>query len=268
MDVESKTPTPGAQSVRRALSVLRLVAETQERGIRLVDLVAGTGLNRPTVHRLLQVLREEGVVEQNADTRRYRVGAELALLGMARGNRFPIRGIAESFLDELAAKVGDTVFLTIRQGSDSVAIDRVTGHYPIQVLATETGVRRPLGAGVAGVAILASLPPDEALALANGNARRLARLGMTVAGLQARVEDARAIGYAWAPIGLVPNTSAVAVPVLDEHGSPLAAVTVAAMSDRLSERRLVTVVMALRDTARRIARRRIELDGRRAGSRS
>ncbi|MBA2964999.1 MULTISPECIES: IclR family transcriptional regulator [Ramlibacter] len=264
MDAESKSSTRGAQSLRRALAVLRLVAETQERGIRLVDLVAGTGLNRPTVHRMLQVLREEGVVEQDGETRRYRVGAELALLGMARGSRFPIRGVAEPFLYELAAKVGDTVFLTIRQGGDSVAIDRVTGNYPIQVLATETGVRRPLGAGVAGVVILASLPGAEATALAAGNARRLTRLGLTVAGLQERVEEARALGYAWAPMGVVPNTSAVAVPVVDELGKPLAAVTVAAMADRLSRERLPVVVTALRDTARRIARRRSELDGRRA----
>lgn len=263
MDVKSNAPTQGAQSLRRALAVLRLVAETQEHGIRLVDLVAGTGLNRPTVHRLLQVLREEGVVEQDEDTRRYRVGAELALLGMARGNRFPIRGIAEPFLHELAAKVGDTVFLTIRQGADSVAIDRVTGRYPIQVLATETGVRRPLGVGVAGVVMLASMPPAEAVALISGNARRLARLGMTVAGLQARVAQARAIGYAWAPSGVVPNTSAVSVPVLDERGEALAAVTVAAMADRLSDDRLTEVVAALQDTVRRIARRRKELAVRR-----
>ncbi|MBO9512588.1 MAG: IclR family transcriptional regulator [Variovorax sp.] len=264
MDAESKTATQGAQSLRRAIAVLRLVAETQERGIRLVDLVAGTGLNRPTVHRMLQVLREEGVVEQDEETRRYRVGAELALLGMARGNRFPIRGIAEPFLHELAAKVGDTVFLTIRQGADSVAIDRVTGNYPIQVLATETGVRRPLGVGVAGVVMLASLPPAEATALASGNARRMARLGLTVAGLQARVAEARALGYAWAPSGVVPNTSAVSVPLLDEQGKALAAVTVAAMADRLSDGRLAMVVAALRDTARRIARRRSELEARRS----
>jgi DNA-binding IclR family transcriptional regulator len=87
---------------------------------------------------------------------------------------------------------------------------------------------------------------------------------MTVAGLQVRVEEARACGYAWAPMGVVPNTSAVAVPVLDERGTPLAAVTVAAMADRLSERRLATAVGALRDTARRIARRRAQLEGARA----
>lgn len=263
MDVKSKTATQGAQSLRRALAVLRLVAETQEQGIRLVDLVEGTGLNRPTVHRMLQVLREEGVVEQDEETRRYRVGTELALLGMARGNRFPIRGIAEPFLHDLAAKVGDTVFLTIRQGADSIAIERVTGRYPIQVLATETGVRRPLGVGVAGVVMLASLPAAEAMALIGGNARRLSRLGVTVAGLHKRVTEARERGYAWAPIGVVPNTSAVSVPVLDEYGQALAAVTVAAMADRLSDGRLVEVVAALQDTVRRIARRRKELAVRR-----
>ena len=260
MDVKSNIPTQGAQSLRRALAVLRLVSETQEHGMRLVDLVAATGLNRPTVHRLLQVLREERVVEQDEETRRYRVGTELALLGMARGNRFPIRGIARPFLNEVAAKVGDTVFLTIRQGADSIAIDRVTGGYPIQVLATEVGVRRPLGVGVAGVVMLACMPLDEAIALVSGNARRLARLGLTVAGLQARVDEARTFGYAWAPRGVVPSTSAVSVPVLDERGEALAAVTVAAMVDRLSDGRLTEVVAALQDAAWRIARRRKELE--------
>jgi DNA-binding IclR family transcriptional regulator len=264
MDAESKTHTQGAQSLRRALAVLRLVAETQERGIRLVDLVAGTGLNRPTVHRMLQVLREEGMVEQDHETRRYRVGAEVALLGMARGNRFPIRGVAEPFLYELAQKVGDTVLLTIRQGRDSIAIDRITGSYPIQVLAIQTGVRRPIGAGIAGVAILASLPSAEVTALAISNARRLARLGVSVPELQARVEQARVLGYAWAPIGLVPKTSAVSVPLLDEHGNPLAAVTLSAMAERLSEQRLASIVAALKDTVRRIARRRLELERQRS----
>lgn len=262
MDAESKTLTQGAQSLRRALAVLRIVAETQERGIRLVDLVEGTGFNRPTVHRMLQVLREEGVIEQDSETRRYRVGAELALLGMARGNRFPIRGIAEPFLHELADKVGDTVFLTIRQGCDSIAINRVTGSYAIQVLATETGVRRPLGAGVAGVAILASLPAVQAVDITSRNARRLARLGVSVETLQARVEEARALNYAWAPIGVVPNTSAVAIPILDEHFSPLAAVTVVGMTERLHERRLAGVVAALRDTSQQISKRHKELRAR------
>ncbi|HSV46944.1 MAG TPA: helix-turn-helix domain-containing protein, partial [Ramlibacter sp.] len=38
----------GGQSVRRALAVLRLVASGQERGVRLTDIAAMSGLSRPT----------------------------------------------------------------------------------------------------------------------------------------------------------------------------------------------------------------------------
>jgi DNA-binding IclR family transcriptional regulator len=255
VDVDVKPPAAGAQSLRRALALLRQVAAAQEQGIRLVDLVAATGLNRPTVHRMLQVLREESVVEQDLETRRYKIGPELALLGMARGDRFPIGKLAEPYLQQVSQKVGDTVFLTVRQGRDSVGIRRITGHYPIQVLATEVGVRRPLGAGVAGVAILATLPAGEATTLVHDNARRLATLGITPAAMEQRIARARTEGYAWAPVGLVPGTSAISVAVVGGDGQAVAAVSVAAMATRLSRERLMPVVAALLDAARQIAKR-------------
>lgn len=250
----------GAQTVRRALAVLRLVASAQEQGARLTDLVLASGFSRPTVHRLLQVLREEGVVEQDSSTRRYKIGPELTLLGMARGNRFPIRAIAEPSLRQLSQKVGDTVFLTVRQGSDSVGIDRVTGHYPIQVLVTQVGIRRPLGVGVAGVAILSTLDPEEATSIVRANQRRLAVHSLSVTGMEERIACARERGFAWAPKGLVPGTSAVSVPVLSKKGVALAAVSVAAMAPRLSSDRLPLVVEALREAACRIALRHEEIE--------
>ena len=43
----------GAQSVRRALAVLRLVATGQDGGVRLTDVAQMSGLTAPTAHRLL-----------------------------------------------------------------------------------------------------------------------------------------------------------------------------------------------------------------------
>ncbi len=251
--------TDGAQSLRRAVVLLRLVAEGQEHGVRLVDLATASGLNRPTIHRMLRVLCEECLVEQDVDSRRYRIGAELTLLGMARSNRIPVRGIAEPFLHQLSDKVGDTVFLTVRQGADSVGIDRITGRYPIQVLATEIGVRRPLGLGVAGVAILAALDVKESEMLIKGNQRRLAAHGFTVAAMDERVARARDLGFAWAPTGLIPGTSAISVAVCDDEGEVIAAVSVAAMAHRLTDDRFALVLEALRETAREIVRRRMKL---------
>ncbi|OZI40037.1 IclR family transcriptional regulator [Bordetella genomosp. 5] len=249
----------GAQTVRRALALLRLVACGQERGVRLVDLERMSGLNRPTVHRLLKTLIQEGAVEQDAATRRYLIGPEVSLLGLARTRRFPLLTLAEPYLAELADQVGDTVFLSIRHGHDSICIGRCTGHHPIQVLSIEVGVRRPLGVGVSGVALLANLDPALSRVLVEDNAARLGVLGERVDDILARVEQARERGLAHAPAGLMPGTSAVALPILTPAGEALGAVTVTAMAERLAPQRFGMVTARMRETAAAIAARHAQL---------
>ncbi len=245
----------GAQSVRRAVAILRVLASGQERGARLTDIVEETGLNRPTVHRLLRALAAEGAVEQDPATRRYMVGQEISLLGLARSARFPVRTIADPYLRHLADEVGDTVFLTIRSGVDSICIDRKTGDYPVKVLSLEVGARRPLGVGVAGVALLASLPPAEAAAIAEANGQRFAAHGLTAAKVLDRVRAARARGHAYAESGIVKGTSAAAVAIRGPDDEAVAAIAVAALSDRLAGRRLRPVLEAMREQAGRVSRR-------------
>lgn len=253
----------GAQTVRRALSILRLVACGQERGVRLIDLVRMSGLNRPTVHRLLKTLIQEGAVEQDTDTRRYLIGPEISLLGLARTRRFPLLTVADPYLRELADEVGDTVFLSIRHGHDSICIGRHTGHHPIQVLSIEVGVRRPLGLGVSGVALLACLSPEESTSLVQQNATRLEVQGEHAHDVLASVEQARALGgLAHKPAGLMPGTSAVAVPITGTDGQALGAVTVTAMAERLAERRFPMVVERMRQAAAAIAARHARVSDR------
>ena len=57
-------PRQGAQAIRRALAVLRILAAGREDGVPLAEVVRATGLTRPTVHRIVHVLIEEGIVER------------------------------------------------------------------------------------------------------------------------------------------------------------------------------------------------------------
>ena len=137
----------GVQSVRRALAVLRLVATGQEQGVRLTDIATMSGLSRPTVHRLLRVLMEETAVEQDASTRRYLVGHELSLLGLARTDRFPLRAIAEPYLAG-ARRRGRRHRVPQHASRRRLGVHRAPSRAidPIQVLSINLGVRRPLGA--------------------------------------------------------------------------------------------------------------------------
>lgn len=250
---ESMGPASGSQTVRRAMEILRLVACGQELGVRLTDIVHMSGLNRPTVHRILKTLIEENAVEQDVDTRRYRIGLELSLLGIARTRRFPIMSTAATYLGQLAQQVGDTVFLSIRNGYDSICIDRKTGHHPIQVLSIDIGSRRPLGAGVSGVALLSRLDQSDVEGITRANAPRLELHRLSCDDLLARVELARQLGYAYVSAGVMPGTSAVAIPVTASDGHPLAAVTITAMEERLSRERLPEVVRLMREQAKLIS---------------
>jgi DNA-binding IclR family transcriptional regulator len=255
MTHESRGLTEGAQSLRRAVAILRILASGQERGVRLTDIVAQTGLRRPTVHRILKVLAEEGAAEQDAETRRYLIGAEVPLLGLARTARFPIRAVADPYLRELADALGDTVFLTIRNGLDSICIDRKTGSYPIKVLSLEIGARRPLGSGVSGIAILAGLTSSDASAIIKANAKRFAAHDLTAAKVTERVRAARNRGHAYAEAGLVKGTRAIAVVIPGSIGEPLAAISVAAIASRLGSTRAPIVVSAMNEQVAQISRR-------------
>ena len=88
-----------------------------------------TGLSRPTVHRLLKTLVAEGVVEQNARTRRYSVGEQIPLLALARPKRSALLTVADPLVARVAREVGDTVFLTIQTGDDTLCMARFMGGY-------------------------------------------------------------------------------------------------------------------------------------------
>jgi DNA-binding IclR family transcriptional regulator len=247
-------PRSGAQSLRRALSVLRVVAAGREAGLPLSEVVQATGLTRPTAHRLVNVLVEEGIVEKRAKSRRYAIGHQVPELALARPSRSALIVTAEAFLSELSREVGDTVFLTIRTGLDALCVARLIGKYPIQVLSIEVGARRPLGVSSAGVAILAALPPAEARQIVYKNQVRFGSYRTTAATVLDQIAAARRMGYGVHHVGLVPGTKAISATIREPGGRPLAAVTIAAIRSRLGPRREAEVGEILKNTARSIER--------------
>ena len=146
MSTERKIePRQGAQAIRRALAILRILAAGRETGLPLADVIQATGMTRPTVHRIVHALIEEGIVEQRQKTGRYAIGNQVPELALARPSPSPLLAIAEDVLRRTSRQIGDTLFLTVRTGNDTLCVDRRIGSYPIQVLSIEVGARRPLG---------------------------------------------------------------------------------------------------------------------------
>ncbi len=242
----------GAQSIHRAIGVLRTLAMGRETGFGLTEIVQMTGLSRPTVHRILTALIAEGLVEQKVSTRRYAVGEQIQFLALSRPRSSTLVAAAEPALTEAARTLGDTIFLTQRTGLDTICVARRLGDYPIQVLSLNVGDRRPLGISSAGLAVLARIGEDEVQSILSANAPRLAAVGIGVRQVQSWVAGARRLGFAIRDRGLVPGTRALSVAINDRSGQVIAAVTVAGIVRRMSPSRMEQVADDLKACARLI----------------
>jgi DNA-binding IclR family transcriptional regulator len=247
----------GAQSIRRAFLLLRILASAETAGLGLTEIARAAGLTRPTTHRLLGVLASEGLIEQRPRTRRYGMIPHDFRAAPRPGNS-PLLHAAAVPLREAAEEIGDTVFLTLRDGLETVCLARQLGSYPIQVLVLEVGARRPLGISSAGIAMLASLQPNVSRRLLASNARHLPLYGLTMDDALGAVAAARARGYALRERGLVAGTRALSIAFARENRAARAALTVAGISRRLQASRLNMVLDCLRDCAGKIERNMCE----------
>ncbi|AFK57500.1 IclR family transcriptional regulator [Tistrella mobilis] len=245
----------GTQSVERAISLLRILARRDAGGARLVDVVADSGLNKPTVRRLLLVLMREGLVDQDPGSRRYHLGVETFALGSVAAERFGIRKIAAPAVLRIAEASGDTAYLSVRSGFDAICVERQEGAFPIRTLTLAVGDRRPLGVGAGSLALLAFQPDlNEVRSIIDVNAGRVNSYAprFEPQRLLTLVDQTRSQGYAFNDGLIVAGMSAVAVPILNRRGEPEAALSIAAIDSRMTPERRAQLVALLQRERERI----------------
>jgi DNA-binding IclR family transcriptional regulator len=247
------TPPAGAQTITRAIRALKLIAGRAPDGMRLVDLAEQLQLQRPTAHRLLKALMNEGMLVRDPATRRYTLGSLVFELGLASTHQFNLGDICSPVLDRLAQRTGDTSFLFVRSGNDAVCLNRAQGTYPIQTPAVPVGSRQPLGVNAGGLALLSCLPELEVARILDAVTARLSIYGdLDVPVLRKHVERAREQGYAWIANRAVPGVSAVGLPIRSLTGAAIAAVTVATTQARMTERHVAEILPMLKEAAAEI----------------
>lgn len=244
----------GAQTVDRACELLRVIARTGAHGIRLLDLCNATGLTRPTVHRILRSLQLAELVQQSEDTRRYALGSGMFELGMATPNPITQFPQVRSIVEELAASTNDTVYLMLRSYDDVLCAWRAQGAYPIKANVVALGDRRPLGASVAGLCILAALPQSEADALIDATSPSLPNFcRMTATDVKRHVNEARTKGHAVGVNAVMEGVTAVSVAVPASYQRPYLGLSVSAISSRIPSERIAELVLQLKRSAEKIA---------------
>ena len=226
----------GAQSASKVLLLLKLVSAHHPEGVRLRELIAESGQDRSTAHRLLACLLDEGFVERSAPGKLYRLGMEAMQMGLVSAGMMSVVDRFRPVLQRIARETGDTVFLVVRSGDHALCLHREEGPYPIKAFVVEPGTRRLLGISSVGVCILASLPDAETAATFARHAAEYVRFGISGDKLQRMVRVTRKNGFAELPDFRNHETNGVGCG-FRLSGNSYAGISIAAINSRMSSQR-------------------------------
>lgn len=149
----------GIQSLDRAAALLQAVAD-RPAGVGLAELSAVVGLHTSTAFHLAKTLVRLGFLNQDGETKRYRVGSRLFAMAAGALNDNTLLVLGTPVLERLSNATGEASHLATRSRQDVVLVARMAATGMLQ-MSERTGVTRPPHATAIGKVLLAYMPQAE-----------------------------------------------------------------------------------------------------------
>jgi DNA-binding IclR family transcriptional regulator len=242
------------QSLERAAAMLRLLAGG-ERRLGLSDIASTLGLAKGTAHGILRTLQQEGFVEQDENSGRYQLGAELLRLGNSYLDVHELRARALVWTDDLARSSGESVYLGVLHQQGVLIVHHVfRPDDSRQVL--EVGAMQPLHSTALGK-VLSAYDPVAHSEAAEGDRKPLTPRTVTEEdAFEGVLALTRARGWGADVEETWEGVASVAAPVHDRRRLPVGAVGIAGAVERVCEDGELRseLIAAVRDCARAVSR--------------
>ncbi|MEN6440339.1 MAG: IclR family transcriptional regulator [Syntrophobacter sp.] len=117
--------------------------------------------NKTTVFRLISNLEEEGYLDQNAETGKYRLGMKIFFLGnLVRPYRY-LRELAKPLLEKLSRDSGEAVHLAVLHKGEALYVDKIESNRTVRVVLSQVGRKLPAHCSGVGKVLLAYLPAEQ-----------------------------------------------------------------------------------------------------------
>lgn len=239
-------------SLQKALRILDLFSiETAE--LSVTHIARLLGVNPSSLYPILGVLTQFRYLEQNKDTKKYRLGIRLLEKSFIVLAQFDIRDRASPFLEELRAATGENVHLAILDEGDVVYIDRKETR-PTLPIESKVGKRVPAYCTALGKVLLAWADDTQWQCVIRKGFRAFTEHTITDAQrLKAALEAVRAQGYAIDDEEFQTGGFCISAPLRDYRGVVVAAVSVSLAKAQADERRIADVTSKVLATAAKIS---------------
>jgi IclR family KDG regulon transcriptional repressor len=235
-------------SVATAIQLLKVFSEEQV-DIGISELSRRLGVAKSTVHRLAATLAAEGLLEQDRESEKYRLGIALFRLGALVRRRMDISSQGRPYLYELREKTNETVHLAILDGTEIMYVYNLESTQAIR-MRSDLGVRKPAYCTAEGQAILAFQPQAVIDAvIAQGLSPRTPQTITDPADLTKALAVVRQRGCAIEDEESEIGMRGISAPIRNDAGDVVAAVGLAGPVTRLSKKAIAAFIPHVIETA-------------------
>ncbi len=243
------------QSVDRALRIVSLVSQNKD-GLGVTELASYLELNKSSVFKLLSTLVSHGFIEQDEETKKYKLGYKYLELSAILLESIDIRSQARSFLEKLETLTNEVIHLVIYDQEELVYIEKLEGNETLRTH-SKVGRRAPVHCTSVGKVILAHLSEEvvDSIIEKNGLPRHT---DYTITNKETLLKELKKVqkqGYGVEVEENEQGISCIAAPIFDHRGNITAAVSISAPSIRLTESRLEELKPAIIQTGLNISKR-------------
>ncbi len=240
------------RSVDRAAALLLALGESPG-AAGVTELARRLGLHKSTASRLLATLEKRGLVEQDDETGKYRLGLVVIRLAERAERTLDLRGLALPDLERLARLTHETTSLGVLDADQLLTVAQVDGPNLIAV-GDWTGRSTPLHCVASGKVLMSTLAEREVVRIVKRGLSRYTE--RTIVDLEPLLEELARIrrrGYATSLGEYELGLNAVAAPIHDARGQVIAAVDIWGPAFRLTPRRVPELAAQTREAAAAIS---------------
>jgi DNA-binding IclR family transcriptional regulator len=240
-----------SSTVAKALALLEYFTELEPE-LGLSEMARRSGLDKATVHRMLGVMTEAGLLEQRADTRLYRLGAGVLRLARVRETAFPISSVVQPLLDALSEETGETAHASLVSGKALANIGTAESKKGSRV-SLIAGEVLPFHSTASGLSTLAFSTENVIKRVLKAPLEAKTPLTITdPEEIRARIETVRQNGYSESDQTNEEDVHGIAAPTFDRSGTACGAVSVSTPSHRMTEEKRAKTIAAVLRTAEAI----------------
>lgn len=241
-------------SVANAVRLIKAFSD-EEYEIGIGRLAKRLGLAKSTVHRLASTLLAEGMLEQNAEDGKYRLGLALFEVGALVRRKMDFTAEARPFLRMLMVKTGETVHLAVLDRGSVLYINTHESRQAIRMSST-VGTRAPVHSTAVGKALLAFQPVETIdRVVARGLPSSTANTLTDPRALRRELAAIRARGYAVDDEESEVGLRSIAAPIHNHSGDVVASISIAGPVHRMTKKALLGWSRELLEAADAISQR-------------